>query len=49
MSVDTYNSYLDPYVKPVVEKGMQEYNSIKDKINTSENENVKYARGTFSY
>jgi len=47
MSVETYNSYLDPFVKPVVEKGKQELNSIKEKINSSENENVKYARGTF--
>jgi hypothetical protein len=37
MSVDTYNSYVDPFVKPVVDKGKQEYNSIKDKINSSEN------------
>jgi hypothetical protein len=29
MSVETYNSYLDPYVKPVVEKGKQEFNTIK--------------------
>jgi hypothetical protein len=47
MSLDTYNSYLDPYLKPVVDKGKQELNSIKEKINSSENENVKYARGTF--
>ena len=45
MSAETYNAYLDPFVKPVVEKGKQEYNSIKEKINSSENENVKYARG----
>lgn len=44
MSVETYNTYLDPLVKPVIEKGTQEFNSIKEKITTSENENVKYAR-----
>lgn len=47
MSVETYNTYLDPLVKPVIEKGTQELNSIKEKITTSENENVKYARGIF--
>lgn len=49
MSVETYNTYVDPLVKPVVDKGVQEFNSIKDKITTSENENVKYARGNFCH
>lgn len=29
MSLETYNNYLDPLVKPVIEKGKQELESIK--------------------
>lgn len=45
MSVDSYNQYLDPYVKPIIQKGKETYNNTQQSINESENENVKYMRG----
>ena len=47
MSVESYNSYVDPYVKPVIEKGKETYTSAETSVKSSENPNVKYARGTF--
>lgn len=47
LSVDSYNTYLDPYVKPVIAKGKETYTNAETSVKSSENPNVKYARGKY--